>query len=517
MNDNIHTLNQMLDNAAIRFMKKTALIFGAKKVSYGQLSSRSAKLASALYNLGVREFDKVALWLPNCPEFIYSFFSILKLRAIVVPVNTMFKREEAKFVIEDSQARVLICSVDKAFDSENILSRINTLSHLICLSELPGRKSVLDFNRLINTHPEFSNTLRVKSEDIAEIVYTSGTTGKPKGACLSHRNILTNIKDCARVIHFSKRDCLICILPLFHSFSSTVCMCLPLYKGAKIIIMRAVRPFKRVIRTIFKYRVTIFVGVPSIYNIISEVKLSRRRSLLNSLFNPVRIYISGAADLPLAVWHKFKAKFKRPLLQGYGLTEASPVVSLNPLGRDDKPNSVGLALPSLKVKVVDHNNREVASGMVGELLVKGDSVMAGYHNLPEETKNVLRQGWLHTGDLAKIDEQGFIYIMGRLKEMINVRGFNVYPREIEDILYKHPKVKEAAVVGVFHRHRGEVPIAFVVGEQGIKEREVLEYLRANIASYKVPLKLVLKDSLVKNSTGKILKRKLKEEIEDIFL
>ena len=280
--------------------------------------------------------------------------------------------------------------------------------------------------------------------------------------------------------------------------------------------MRSVRPFKRVIRAIFGHRVSVFVGVPSLYAILAETKLSFVQSFLNMLLNPIRLCISGAAALPYAVWEKFEKKIKRPLLQGYGLTEASPVVSLNPWRGKRKPDSIGLPLPSVQVKVVDVRDKEVPQGEVGELLVKGPNVMKGYYNLDEETAKALRGGWLYTGDLAKIDEKGYIYIMGRSKEMINVRGFNVYPREIEDLLYRYPYVKEAAVVGVFHRHRGEVPVAFVVSEKSLTQSEITGYLRSNLASYKIPLKIIFRHSLPKNPAGKILKKQLQEDIKDIF-
>ncbi|MDD5584592.1 MAG: AMP-binding protein, partial [Candidatus Omnitrophica bacterium] len=354
------------------------------------------------------------------------------------------------------------------------------------------------------------------SESPAEIVYTSGTTGKPKGACLSHKNLLTNITDCASIIKFSRKDRLICVLPLFHSFASTVCMLLPLYKGATIVIMRAVRPFKRIIRTIFKHRITVFVGIPSFYSILGEASFPMMSLLLARFINPVRLCISGAAALPFEVWQKFEKRFRRPLLQGYGLTEASPVVSLNPLKGRRKPESIGLALPSVMVKIIDKEEKEVTIGEIGELLVKGPNVMSRYYDLPGETAKTLRAGWLYTGDLAKIDTDGFIYIMGRIKEMINVRGLNVYPKEIEDLLYKHPAIKEAAVVGVTHRHRGEVPIAFVAKKDEVNEKEILHHLRANIAPYKVPLKIFFKDALPKNATGKVLKTELQKEVEGIF-
>ena len=514
--EKIINLVQMLEVVSSRCPQNIALVFGAKQISYQELIDCSEKLAASLDRLGVRAFDKVAVWLPNCPAFVYAFFAILRLRAIAVPINTMFKREEARFVIEDCAASVLICSIDKAADAENIFSRLDTLKYVICHPAPRGTKLMLDLFALMKEAEGKVEAVKIEESDLAEIIYTSGTTGRPKGACLTHKNILSNIKDCSQIIATKKKDCFICILPLFHSFASTICMLLPLYQGAKVVIMRGAKRFKRVVRAILNNRVTIFVGVPSLFNILGEAKLSRFRWLLNIFVNPVRLYISGAAALPFSVWKKFERKFHRPLLQGYGLTEASPVVSIHPLKGKKKPESIGLPLPSVEVKVVDDKGKEVKGGEVGELLVKGPNVMQGYYNLKDETKEALKDGWLYTGDLARIDEKGFIYIMGRLKEMINVRGLNVYPREIEDLLYKHPRVKEAAVVGVRHRHRGEVPVAFVVRSDGASEREITNYLRANLASYKVPLRIIFRDSLPKNPTGKILRKELHAETRGIF-
>ncbi len=513
---NSDNLNRLLDNTVSKFSKRIALIFGARKISYGQLKEAVDNLAASLYALGVRKNDKVALWLPNCPEFVSYFFAILRLGAVVVPINSMFRREEARFIAEDSRAKILICSIDKTEDVESILSRVGTLMNVISLPAPQKSKLMLSFHKLTRSPKHLLDNISVESNDLAEIVYTSGTTGRPKGACLTHKNLISNIKDCSEVIKFKSKDCIICLLPLFHSFASTVCMLLPIYKGGRVVIMRTVRPFKRVIRAIFRQRVTIFIGVPSLYSILSGMKLSGLQRLLNFFINPIRLCISGAAALPLKVGQDFEKIFKRPLLQGYGLTEASPVVSLNPLNRERKAESVGRVLPSVKVKLIDKQNKEVAVGQVGELLVKGPNIMRGYYNLEEDTKKVLKGGWLYTGDLAKIDREGFIYIIGRSKEMINVRGFNVYPREIEDLLYQYPKVKETAVVGVFHRHRGEVPVAFVVAEVKLEQKEIIDYLRANLAAYKVPLKVLFKQSLPKNTTGKILKRELQEEVKTIF-
>lgn len=514
MIERYHDLVDMFDNSVRLFAKRTAIRFGSKNITYKELGINSGKLATALEELGIKKYDKVALWLPNCPEYIYAFFAILKLGATVVPINNMFKREEAKHIIQDAGTKVMICSVDKVNDSINILSRVNSLKNIISVGA-SNDNAVIDFYKLINDSKEYAKAISIEIDSVAEIIYTSGTTGRSKGACLTHNNLLVNIRDSSVILQATEKDVAICLLPLFHSFASMVCMLLPIYNGAAIVLMRSVKPFKRVMRAIGRYRVSVFVGVPSLYHILSEVKFSWFKLLLMRIFNPVRLYVSGAASLPVDVLNKFQNRFKRPLLEGYGLTEASPVVSINPL-KAIKPGSVGIPMPSLEIKVIDSKGEELPRQEVGELLVKGQSIMKGYYNLEEESKAALRDGWLYTGDLAKIDNDGYIYIMGRLKEMINVRGFNVYPREIEELLYQHPNVQEAAVVGVNHPHRGEVPVAFIVAKSQIPTRDINNFLKANLASYKLPLRILIKDNLPKNQTGKILKKDLYQEVKDIF-
>jgi long-chain acyl-CoA synthetase len=332
---------------------------------------------------------------------------------------------------------------------------------------------------------------------------------------LTHYNLISNAIDSALSIKVSAQDTFICILPLFHSFAATVCMNLPLSRGAKIVVMKAVRPFKRVIRAIRKNRVTIFVGIPSIYNILQGIKIPKIfHSPLIRLFNPVKICISGAAALPVETFRGFEKKFRIPLLEGYGLTEASPVVTLNPLRGKRKAGSIGLALAkNIELKIIDERGTTLSPGQIGELLVKGPNVMAGYYKNKEASKETLKDGWLYTGDMAKFDQDNYVYIVGRKKEMVNVRGLNVYPREIEEVLYQNSKIKEAAVIGIPDEHKGEVPKAFVVLKEGeyATEHEIIQYLRERLAAYKIPKYVVFRESLPKNTTGKILKRLLKGE------
>jgi long-chain acyl-CoA synthetase len=285
--------------------------------------------------------------------------------------------------------------------------------------------------------------------------------------------------------------------------------------GAKIVLMKSVRPFRRIIRSIRKHRVTVFVGIPSVYNILKDIKLPAiLATILIKLVNPVKLCISGSAALPAETFQGFEKKFRIPLLEGYGLTEASPVVSLNPLRGARKAGSIGKPLSArVELKVVDENGGELGPEQVGELIVKGPNIMQGYYHQPEATREALREGWLYTGDMAKFDREGYFFIVGRKKEMINVRGLNVYPREIEEVLLRYPKIKEAAVIGIADTRKGEVPKGFIVLREGESAdiHEILRYLRVRLAAYKIPKYLELRQSLPRNASGKVLKRLLAEE------
>jgi len=304
------------------------------------------------------------------------------------------------------------------------------------------------------------------------------------------------------------------VLPLFHSFAATVCMNMPLYVGAKVVIMKSLRPFKRVIRAIRKNRVTVFPGIPSIFAILKDMKLPKVfHTPVIKLFNPVRICISGAAALPAEILRGFERKFRVPLVEGYGLTEAAPVVTLNPI-KKRKPGSIGKSLSeNIELRIVDDKGSDLTAGGIGELLVRGPNVMQGYLKQEEASAETIKDGWLYTGDMARFDKEGYVFIEGRKKEMVNVRGLNVYPREIEEVLYQNNKIKEAAVIGIEDSHKGEVPKAFVVLKDGEKatEHEVIHYLRERLAGYKIPKYVEFRNALPKNTTGKILKRVLVDE------
>ncbi|MBN2120008.1 MAG: long-chain fatty acid--CoA ligase [Candidatus Omnitrophica bacterium] len=510
-------LTEVLSYQAEYSPSKPFIIFGQKRITFKELDFSAGRLAAFLSLQGVAKGDRVCLWMYNCPEFVISYFAILKLGATVVPINNMFKREEAKYIIEDAECGVLLFSPEKIEDCLNLNLRVASLDKIISFSfSKEVYPEVADLYEAIDNNEVLGEKAEIDPDDLAEILYTSGTTGKPKGACLSHKNLISNVEDCRVIIRATAKDTFICFLPLFHSFASTVCMLFPLYVGSSTVIFRAIRPFKRVLRSIRKNRITIFVGVPSIYSLLKDMKLPWiLTTLLRPLFIPLRVCISGAAALPVNVAPVFERKLKVPLLEGYGLTETSPVATLNPLRGERKPGSIGLALPSVELKVVNRSGEPLERGEIGELLIKGPNVMKGYFKMEQASAEVIEKGFLHTGDLARIDNQGYVYIEGRIKEMINVRGLNVYPKEIEDVLYQLTFVKEAAVVGVNHPKKGEVPIGFVVlkDNQTSDSGQILKFLREHLAPFKVPLRIEFRDNLPKNTTGKILKYVLKQQLE----
>lgn len=506
-------LGELLSISAKQHPERTAIVFGQKKISYKTLDELTNQVACGLIDLGIKKADKVAVFLDNCPEFIIGYFAILKAGCVVVPINYMFKIEEAKFILQDSEAVCLITSSAYVNMAEELRLRVETLKYIITTTKV--KEDIPNFNKIKKSNIEILNKISANPSDLAIILYTSGTTGYPKGAMLSHYNLISNAIDSAQAIRATYKDVFICILPLFHSFAATVCMNLPLLRGAKIVVMKSIRPFKRVIRAIRKNRVSVFTGVPSIYNILKDMKLPKIfNSPLIKFFNPVKICISGAAALPMETFKDFEKKFRLPLLEGYGLSEASPVVTLNPLRGKRKAGSIGIALSkNIALKIVDDKSNCLGPQQIGELLVKGPNVMRGYYKQTEASSEALKDGWLYTGDMAKFDPDGYVYIVGRKKEMVNVRGLNVYPREIEEVLYQHPQVKEAAVIGIPDPHKGEVPKGFVVLKDGqqVTEHELILYLRERLASFKIPKYIELRQSLPKNTTGKILKRVLKDE------
>ncbi len=512
-------LADALDFSTQKKPHKTAIIFQGARYSYQQVLDRVQRLSGALMDLGINHGDRIAILLKNSPQYIISYYAVARIGAVCVPINNFLKGEEIQYILQDCEVSCFITSKEYLEKLDNTVSSLDKLKHIILDEDEETIKSLSsknessiilhNFNSLYQREPLTSVNRNFSAEDLAVIIYTSGTTGFPKGAMLTHKNLISNAKSCLKAIKVVEKDRFLLFLPLFHSFTQLVCMVLPIYNTNTIILIPKIER-KELRKSILKYRPTIFVGIPSIYNVLVNQKLS----WLARWLNPVRVYISGAAPLSKKTLLSFNKIFRLPLLEGYGLSEASPVVCVNPLDGVKKVGSVGLTIHNVEVKVVNKEHKELPPNEVGELLVKGPNVMLGYYKKPEDNEKVLRDGWLYTGDLARIDENGYIYIVDRKKDMLLYRGLNIYPREIEDVLHSHPSVEHAVVVGVQHASRGEIPKAFVVLKEGFKitAADLKQHCIQKLADYKVPKLFEFVNQLPISSTGKVLKRELREQL-----
>ncbi len=500
-------LYEIFEEKAKNQPKKKAILYGKTKISYKELKERVDWFAKYLYTEGIGPGDKVALLLKNCPEFVISFFAILKLGAVVVPINFLLKEEEISFILQDSDSKILL-SWDSDFSSvlNPLRDKLDLFIKVVTFEEVYKAKKSKEF---LDSTYYTSQAIESRSiEDIATLIYTSGTTGVPKGVMLTHKNFIANVRSSLKAISVKASDNMYCFLPLFHSFALTVCLFLPIFVGARITMRTGVKPIRQFLGTIIKKRVTLFVGIPAVYTALLRLPTL----LARIIFVFVRLSVSGADALSAEVLEKFQKKLKIPLLEGYGLTEASPVVSLNPLNGVKKPGTVGLPIPDVEVKVVDDEGVELDRNCPGELLVRGENVMKGYYKQPESTHQAFLNGWLRTGDYATIDDDGYIKIVDRKKDLIICKGLNIYPREIETVLQSHQCLVEAAVVGERTRDGHEFPKAFVVLREGalITKAEIIRHCSKYLASYKIPRKIEFMEDLPKNPLGKIEKKRLRE-------
>jgi long-chain acyl-CoA synthetase len=488
--------------SAQKHLEKTALFWGERVYSYGELWAQSLFLAGVLREqFGVKAGDRVGLWLKNCPEFIPSMFGVLHVGAVIVPVNSFLKPDEVAFILSDAGMDVVIVDTELSAHFQGLKASRSSLKFLNAenvLASFPVPPGELKFDTELLKSPERGGS------DLAALIYTSGTTGRPKGAMLSNANLLHNVESCRIVLQTVELDRFAVLLPMFHSYMLTVGLFLPLLIGGSIVLVKSLNPVRNALQEIFARRATVLPAIPQIY-----------RSMTNSEVPtplPLRVCISGSAPLPVQVLKDFERKFGIPLIEGYGLSEASPVVAKNPLDRTRKAGSIGLPIPNVEMSVQDEAGRALGPGQVGEICVRGGNVMMGYWNQPEESARVFRNGWLLTGDLGYRDEEGYYYLTDRKKDMLLVNGNNVYPREIEEVIHQYPDVKEAAVIGQPDSRRGEQPLAFVVPIEGkdLDTAGLLKFLRSRLADYKVPRHILVTEALPRNAAGKILKTALRE-------
>jgi len=527
-------LHQNLADAARDYPNNPATIFFDATLTYQQLNALADRFAAGLQQAGVKKGDRVAIYMANCPQFIIAYYGALRAGAVTVPCNPLYVARELEHQLNDSGSetivvlsklypvvraiqdrtplkRVIVTSIKEYFPP--ILRLLFTLlkekkeGHAVDISNAPNTVWFQDFLRAAPPKPQ---PVPVQPQDTACLLYTGGTTGVPKAAELSHRNLVANAIQCC-VWCSGKRgqERFLAALPLFHSYGMTTCMNAGIYLASPVILLPQFK-LKDVLEAINKHQPTIFPGVPTMY-----VAINNYPDIKDYNLRSIRACISGAAGLPVEVQQKFQELTGGRLVEGYGLSEASPVTHGNPVFGDCRIGTIGVPFPDTDAKIVDleTGTRELPPGEAGELIIRGPQVMKGYWNRPDETALVLREGWLYTGDIARRDADGYFQIVDRKKDMIIAGGFNIYPRDVEEVLYQHPKVKEAVVAGVPDEYLGEVVKAYVVLKEGetATEQEIIEFCRQSLAKYKVPRIVEFRKDLPKTMVGKILRRVLVEE------
>jgi len=527
------TMPHFFDEAVRRYPSHPVAIFFGKKFSYRDMDAMVNRFAARLAELGVKKGDRIALILPNLPQYPVCHFAAMKLGAIIVPTNPLYVERELENQLKSSGAETVVVldllfprlmRVKAATAVKNIIvagvkdylpQPLKSLypikqwreGHRVKIDRGPG---VYFFTELMKGDGALPPKVDVKPEDIAIFMYTGGTTGISKGAVLTHRNLVANVTQIRHWLRDLREggEVILSALPFFHSYGMTACLHLGVVLASTLILIPRF-DIKMVLGAINKYRVTIFPGVPTMYVAVNNYPKVGKYNLRS-----IKACVSGGAALPVEVARRFEEITGGKLVEGYGLSEASPVSHVNPIQGTRKAGSIGVPIPNTDARVVDPQTRKpLPVGEIGELAISGPQVMQGYWQMEDETRKVLQEGWLFTGDMAKMDEDGYFFIVDRKKDMIISGGFNIYPREVEEVLYTHPKVLEAAVIGVPDAYRGEVVKAFVVlkPNETTTEEEIVAYCQEKLAKFKVPKYIEFRDQLPKTLIGKVLRRVLVEE------
>ncbi|MEO8971919.1 MAG: long-chain fatty acid--CoA ligase [Ktedonobacteraceae bacterium] len=538
-------LTWLLDQTVGKYPGHTAILYYGTKLSYAQLSSLTNRFAVGLQKLGIRKGDRVAIALPNIPQYPIAFFGALKAGAVVVPTNPLYTEREMEHQMADCGARVLVMMEDFYPVIRNVraktaiehviltspadylppllrrlypLSQRNARHPLPRLTEKERREdSTLHSMRvMLESHGNkgievFNLPVPTTGDDLAVLQYTGGTTGLAKGAMLTHRNLLSNA---FQTRYWTPKavvagETTLCVAPLFHSYGLTVGMNLSILAAATMVFLPLFKA-KEVVKTIHRYRPTLLPGIPTMY-----LAIMREVGANTDLVSSIKYCISGAAPLPAKVRMDFEKLTHGKLVEGYGLSEASPVTHCNPLNGDVRDGSIGLPLPNVEAAILNPQTGELLPvGTEGEIVVKGPNIMQGYWNRTEETNAIFLNGWMRTGDIGKMDAEGYFYVVDRAKDLIIASGFNVYPREVEEVLFNHPSVQEAAVIGMPDEYRGETVAAFIVLKPGFAPTEetrqsIIVYCKENLTAYKVPKFVEFRTSLPKTLIGKVLRRELR--------
>lgn len=512
------TLSEVLHNSTTRFGNQTSMIYLGTEWNYQELDDLVSRMANLLINLGVKPGDRVGVQLLNSPQFVFSFYGILRAGAIAVPVNPHFTGDDLGYIIKNSGMKLIVTGVENL----PVLSQINCKDLKVIVtnirvpfkdnSDYEALDAAIKLESELYKHPATDPQVKIGLDDIACLQYTGGTTGIYKGAMLTHSNLVVNAAQFRywfKNVYQDGQGKFVCVIPMFHIYALTTTMNHAILSGSSLLILSKF-DINELMRSIDQYKPNLFMGVPAMYGAIA-MREGNKYDL-----SSIEACVCGSAPIPVAVHEAFERITGGKLREGYGLSECSPVVTVTPINGQVKYGSIGVPIPDTEVKIVDPQTGEEITkpGVVGEILVKGPQVMKGYWEQPEETALVLKNGWLRTGDLGSMDADGYVFIADRLKDMIIMGGEKIYPREIEDLLYAHPAVKEAAVIGVPHPLRGEVPQAYVVLKETAvaSEKELRQYCAEHLSKYKVPHKIELVDELPRSSVGKVLRRLLREKV-----
>jgi long-chain acyl-CoA synthetase len=488
-------LAQILIDSAQSDPDHVAVRLDDAELTYRQLEGATAHLAGLLAEHGFSRGDRVGIMLPNVPHFPVCYYGVLRAGGVVVPMNVLLKKREVAFYLEDPGAKLLFAWEGFAEDAQ-------------AGAEVAGAECILveadGFVELVGAAEAITEVADTADDDTAVILYTSGTTGKPKGAELTHVNLTRNAEASRGLFDLGSDAVVLGALPLFHSFGQTCGMNATLGGGGTLTLIPRFDPGKA-LEILQRDQVNIFQGVPTMYGAILHHPEHEQYDV-----SSLRVCASGGSAMPVELMRGFEDAFGCTVLEGYGLSESSPVASFNHPDRERKPGSIGTPIKGVEMQVVDDDGHEVDQGEVGEIVIRGHNVMKGYWNRAEETEETIRDGWLHTGDMGRVDEDGYFFIVDRKKDLIIRSGYNVYPREVEEILYEHPAVREAAVVGIPHDEYGEeigAAVALKDGEE-VGEDELRDFIKEQVAAYKYPRRIWFVDELPKGPTGKILKREI---------
>lgn len=486
---------------------KVAIEFDGKKVTFDEVNRNANKIANTLRKASVGKGDRVALFLCNSLELIYFFAGILKNGSIVVPMNTYFKEDEAKYMLNDSGAKVVLTDKERLPIIKKILPELKELKQVVVIDS----DEYTHFNDFVKDASDDEPNVEVNDEDGSIIFYTSGTTGRSKGALLSHKNMESNLEALKQAWHLEEKDKLLLTLPLYHIHGLGVALCGSFYNGYSFVLRKKFDP-EEILKFIEEMKCTLFMGVPTMYIKILESKDKEKYDT-----SSMRLFISGSAPLSAETFKEFKDIFGHEILERAGMSETNMNFS-NPYHGKRKPGTVGQPLLGVEVKIVDEGFNEVAHGKEGEILLKGPNVFKGYWNAEEKTKESFHDGWFITGDIGKIDEEGYITFLGRSKDLIISGGLNIYPAEVEEVINSHHSVLESAIVGVQDKYFGETVKAFVVLRNGVNvnESEIIDYCKQKLASYKKPKYIEFIGALPKNSMGKVQKIVLRERESNII-